>query len=228
MARIKTHYKRYADGGAVDLKVTEHEPPGDASAAFQAQIDALRQAETHAARAATQHNLTPRQQKFIDDHPEMLAEPDRLSRAILDAHMANRPIDSDEFHEHVANAFRIQHLETAAHNTASLHHPPGTLEHHREADATLDKLIADVNDTPKFFKPKPIPERDRAAMYSAPVSREGTTATRGSGYLSDNPGRITLTAEERSIAKAIGQSDIDYARGKIELARRKAEGHYDR
>jgi hypothetical protein len=191
----------------------------DPSAAFQGQIDALRRAEDHVAHAATQpqHGLTARQQAFIDANPEMLAEPQRLSRSILDAHMANHEIDSEAFHNHVANAFRIQHLEVAAHNKASLEHQPGTAEHHQAA-VNLDKFISDVNDDPpKFFKPKPMPEPEhqRGRFVSAPVSRGGTMALAGGGdYQSNNPSRVTLSAEEKSIAKALGQSEVSYAQGK--------------
>ena len=205
MARLKSHYKRYADGGGVELKVTE--PGDDASKAFQGQIDALRRAEGHAARAATQHNLTPRQQAFLDANPEMLAEPERLGRALLDAHKAGHEPDSDNFHKHVADAFRIQHLEVAAHNKASLHHPPGTPEYHQEASDTLDRLIDDVNDTPKFFKPKAKPERRPVGnehMATSLSKRDpviGDTASQR--YFRDssestNPTRITLTAQEKS------------------------------
>jgi hypothetical protein len=232
MARLKTHYKKYATGGAVDLKVPADEPSGDASAAFQKQIDALRRAE-HFAEVARQpqHGLTQRQQAFLDSNPEMLDEPERLGKAILSAHQQGFEPDSHEFHAAVAANWRNHHLEVAARNTADLHHPPGTPEHKQETDAVLDKLISDVNNKPEpeFYKPKPTPERSRSAMYSAPVSREGTMATRGSGdYDGSNPSKIKLSAEEKSICKAIGQSEVDYARGKIELARRKSEGHFDR
>jgi hypothetical protein len=241
MARIKTHYKRFADGGAVDLKVTEHEQPGDASAAFQAQIDALRRAE-HFAEVARQPQvgLTERQQKFLDQNPEMLDQPERLGAAILDAHMANHEIDSDAFHEHVAHAFRIQHLETAAHNKASaLGHQPGSAEHQRAASDHLDGFIADVNPEPEFYKPKPLPERRpigiehmaTALAKSDPVI--GDTASQryfqgGGDYDGSNPGRVKLSAQEKEICRALGQDEISYARGKLELQRKKAEGFYDR
>lgn len=197
MARLKTHYKKYADGGAVDLKVPE--PSDDASTAFQGQIDALRRAE-HFAEVARQpqHGLTPRQQAFLDQHPRMLDEPERLGAAILKAHQQNHEIDSDAFHNAVAENFRLHHLE------------------------------ADPQPEPEFYKPKPLPERRNGAIFSAPVSREGTTATRGGDYDSNNPGRVKLSAQEKEICRALGQSEVDYARGKIELARRKSEGHFDR
>ena len=239
MARLKTHYKRFAYGGAVDLKVTEQ--PDDASTAFQGQIDALRRAEAHVAQAATQpqHNLTPRQQAFLDANPEMLDQPERLSRALLDAHKAGHEPDSDAFHKHVEDVYRIQHLEVAAANAARHEgHQPGSAEHRAASDHHLDRLIDSVNDEPpKFFKPKPLPERRPIGIENMATSLAksdpviGDTASQRyfrDSSQSTNPTKITLSPQEKEIARTLGQSEVDYARGKVELLRRKADGVYGR
>ena len=69
-------------------------------------------------------------------------------------------------------------------------------------------------------------ERDQfhrsAAMVSAPVSREVPSS---SGSREDRgPTRITLSVAEREHARLSGTSELDYARGKLELERRKRDG----
>jgi hypothetical protein len=262
--KLKSHYRHFATGGSVDgldvapdlrVNVTEDNSAAtalhDLERAFeagdtQAQAEATARisrantlaAEQRVAAAARQpqHNLTPRQQAFLDSNPEMLDQPERLGKAILDAHMANHEIDSDAFHNHVAHAFRIQHLETAAHNKAALEHPPGSAEHHQVASDHLDKFISDVNDPePEFFKPKPKPESRPVGMQhlgSALARRDnlgGTIASRNGGdYSGTNPSRVTLSVAEKEMARALGQTELSYAQGKIELARRKSEGWYDK
>ena len=69
--------------------------------------------------------------------------------------------------------------------------------------------------------PAPMPEPRPAPRYSAPVSR----TTPGGGYT--RPGEVTLSPEERQIARASGISDLEYARNKVRLAQEKALGRYN-
>ena len=65
-------------------------------------------------------------------------------------------------------------------------------------------------------------QRTSAAMVSAPVSRQTTSRS--------NPkpsnGKITLTQEQKEYAKIAGVSEVDYAKGLIQLQEAKANGRY--
>jgi hypothetical protein len=246
----KRSVRRYADGGSVkpldvapdlDVKINSDDP----SAAFQRQIDALRKAEQHVAQAATQpqHNLTPRQQAFLDANPEMLDQPERLSRALLDAHKAGHEPDSDAFHSHVAHAFRIQHLETAAHNKAHYQgHQAGTPEYKQAVDHNLDDFIEQVNG-----KPAPRQARSRAGddvpsmndrmraghanMASALAMRDRATGdTIADRYWSgggERPtGRVRLSPEQVEAARISGVSLAEYAANVLRLREEKQNGNY--
>lgn len=65
-----------------------------------------------------------------------------------------------------------------------------------------------------------IREQQRGPLVSAPVSREPRSAINGRVMGS----RVTLTPEQREFCKLSGMSEIDYAKGLIELQRRKALG----
>ena len=58
----------------------------------------------------------------------------------------------------------------------------------------------------------------RASMVSAPVSREVP-----SSHYPERPGRITLSAEMKDMARRLGQSEAEYARGLIEMRERDKE-----
>jgi len=59
-----------------------------------------------------------------------------------------------------------------------------------------------------------------AAMVSAPVSREVPTSVREERIST----RVTLSVAEQAVARSMGISDVDYARGKLDLERRKRAG----
>ena len=231
--RIKTHYKKGLDVApnlAVNIddaaahaaadrgteQMLHHMEGGDSdpSAAFQSQIDALRQAEKYQREAASPQ-LSANQARFLAENPAFVESfannPNLLIPAFRSAHLAGHEPDSPEFHAHVKQAFEAGNAEMTPRGWAP-------------------------DRTPKFYEPKPMPEPDsgpdpdhkRGRIVSGPVSREGPAGTRASDYDGSSPSRVTLTAQEKSIARSIGQSEADYARGKIELARRKADGFYDR
>lgn len=55
---------------------------------------------------------------------------------------------------------------------------------------------------------------EKASHMSAPVSREATSSTSGRPT---SPTRVTLTPAEREIARSMGVSDVNYAKGKLQL-----------
>src|SRR5712664_762122 len=150
--RIKTHYKKGLDVApnlAVNIddaaahaaaergteEMLHHMEGGDSgpSAAFQHQIDALRQAEKYQQNAklqlryAEQHlnsaeqvqqnreaastQLTPNQARFLADNPTFIENPNLLSAAIHSAHHAGHIPDSPEFHAHVKQDFERRNAE---------------------------------------------------------------------------------------------------------------------
>ena len=57
----------------------------------------------------------------------------------------------------------------------------------------------------------------RAALVSAPVSREVPTSIR-----EDRSGRLTLSVEQREAARISGLTDVEYARNVLRLREEKA------
>jgi hypothetical protein len=72
--------------------------------------------------------------------------------------------------------------------------------------------------TPKVEPDLPEPS-ERSMSYSAPVSREVPT----SNYGERRSGRITLSVEQKSMAKTLGISEADYARGLVQMRERDTE-----
>ena len=58
-------------------------------------------------------------------------------------------------------------------------------------------------------------------MYGAPVSRDGTP---NGGSFDGGRSKVTITAEEAQMATLCGLTPQEYARGKLRLAREKAQG----
>ncbi len=69
---------------------------------------------------------------------------------------------------------------------------------------------------------QPAPQPRRASVPSAPPSRDVPSATTGRPQSS----RVELSPQEREIARLSGIDEITYAKGKLELERRKGMGHY--
>jgi hypothetical protein len=59
-------------------------------------------------------------------------------------------------------------------------------------------------------------------MYAAPVSRE-TYANGGRDAYGDRPGTIRLSVEQKDMARRLGQSEVEYARGLLEMRERDKE-----
>lgn len=101
------------------------------------------------------------------------------------------------------------------------------------------------NGTPRYYfamesllelpqaEPSPQPQQQQAsapsrpagaANVSAPPSRESPSMSTGRPVVSS---KVTLSAEEREVARASGLSDEQYARGKQRMLREKAAGMHD-
>jgi hypothetical protein len=115
---------------------------------------------------------------------------------------------------------------------AAEHHQRGTDDHRRLTKEIFDQHLAlqqatpaaSAEPSPAFFAPGPAPAPaapDRAAMYSAPVSRREAGSPR-----EQSPSSMKLSPAEVEIAKASGISDVEYARQKQKLAQAKASGEY--
>lgn len=71
-------------------------------------------------------------------------------------------------------------------------------------------------------EPAPPPAR-RTVVTAAPPTRDAPSPSGGGNKANQ---RVTLTEEERAIARGSGISDIEYAKQKIRLADLKKNGHY--
>ena len=214
-----------ADAGTEQMLHHVENEDTDASAAFQRQIDALRRAEAHAPvlppdqeykaavadlekayeagdlvaqnratnriskanvlmaqeqdRAAPAlHQLSERQQRFVLEHPHMLANANTqsiLHGAIIHAHQQGHEPDSEAFHQAVKDNYDKVYSHESPHIKSK---PPPDLE--------------------------PDPDIKRGRIVSAPVSREGPVGgTRASDYDGSSPSRITLSAQEKSMARSL-------------------------
>jgi hypothetical protein len=242
--RLKSPYrpKHYKDGGAVPLeaKVVDSEPMdktvasidvdhGDdtASSAFKGQIDALRKAEdTQRQRAA---DLTTEQKyahhvrevsEHIRSHPDMVKNPEVLAAAADE-------VGRDTSHGLAVHSMPFFDLVKANFEKRLAAQAP---EQNQEPDEPVrprrTRGGADDGESSEDDR-----ARARRLGYSASgyISRDpiGGTIALGTRY-GDSPGRVTLSAEEKDLCRRTGQSEKDYAMGKLQLREDKANGRYDR
>jgi hypothetical protein len=220
VTRIKTRYRKFATGGfvqpepsaapiapdmvmSIDTDAAPQSHSDDASVALQRQIDALRHSEQIQSQRVSEAQQVAQVQAFIAEHPAMLENPGLLKLAAHAVGNEGHGLEphSREFFERVKNNFekRIERFNAP------------------------DDLSPSTEPTPKFFEvPKP-KVRGNPSMYSAPVSRE----VPGSNYQS-SPSRITLTVEQKDMARRLGQTELEYGLGLLDLQRKKSEGFYDR
>jgi hypothetical protein len=81
---------------------------------------------------------------------------------------------------------------------------------------------ASARPAPAFFAPRPAPSQEppgAAAYVSAPVSRRDVGGPR-----TLTPSQVRLSPLEQEIARGLKISDVEYAQGKLRLAREKATG----
>jgi hypothetical protein len=213
MSRLKTHYrpKKFASGGAVEAEPPATPPPKvsisldvpvndvDPSAALQGQISALRNAE----------EIT-KVRGYIASHPDMMQNPNLLVLA--------------------ANEVEREGHDLPLHSEAFFHKVRENFEGRMRRLNEPDDLAPSTEPTPAFFEVREPKSPNRASMFSAPVSRSVPGSSPEAGEIASGRGstRVTLSAQEKEIARASGISELDYALGKLELQKRKAEGHYER
>jgi hypothetical protein len=215
MARVKTAYKpkAYRDGGAVSADDVQPAPPAavidverddtatdDASAAFQKQIEALKESERIHRERATRAHQEARVQQVLNENPEMRSNPALVAEAEREAFDAGHLAYSDVFHEDVKNRFKTK----LAAKTSPPPSPPLEYE----------------------IKSYDLPElRNNTAFVSAPVSRE-TQANGGYNSYGDRPGRVTLSREQKEAARIAGISEREYAEQVLRLREEKSQGHH--
>jgi hypothetical protein len=103
-------------------------------------------------------------------------------------------------------------ISVAANQAAQEGHTPNTDAHNYRTRQLIDQHLARAVEQPAPIRqPAPLPalppEPERAAIYSAPVSREVT----GNGYR-PSPSSMRLSIEQREAARLAGISEVEYAR----------------
>lgn len=205
---------------AIAKAANEAATADEAALALKRQIEALHQSEQlqrqHQAAQMAQNVPTTREGKlslwesqgasaaelkFLEANPELIDLPQLTARAAAEA--------SQQGHERGSEA----HMEA----TKKLFH-----EHLSQLQTQAAANPA-TQETPAFFRPAAIrkPAAPSPANYvSAPVSREVPSG----GYREPSLSQVKLSPEELEIARGLGLSDTQYARGKLRLEKEKARG----
>jgi hypothetical protein len=255
MVTKRKAYQRFAAGGAVkaldvapDLQVDIDNPAAhvaadhgteqmldhienedhDASAQFQKQIDALRNAEQvqrdHATMSREEKSQHWRENGIGGDDLQYLHElednPHVTVMAVADARKQGHAEDTQEFHQAVKSNFRklLPQLKESDH-VAELEDAYAAGDVGRQADITTRISKANV----RAAKEEDESDSGRGRIVSAPVSRGGNG---GGSYGADRPGRVTLSAEQKSAAAYSGISEAEYAKQLLRLRAEKAEGYH--
>lgn len=204
------------EDGAVNVAVAEAVQADEAALALQRQIDALQQSEQlqrqHRATMAqqrpshdqllhhwrTQHGMSEADERFLRGNPAMIDHAQLTAIAANEAAQQGHQRDSDT-HRQATKAIFDQHL--------------ARLQAQAPANSAPQPTAA-------FFQPPPPPApKDKAAMYSAPVSRGEV-----GGYREPSPSQVRLTLEQKEIARASGISETAYARNLLRMEREKRSG----
>jgi hypothetical protein len=209
--------------------VREHEKQiseaDEAAAALKRQIEALRESEAlnrHAAQQAARLQQQPpltregkldlwRQQGMPADQIEFLeANPELVDYSDLAAFAANEAAQAG--HERGSR----QHMEATK---------QAFDQHFARLQAQAQQTEQPAMQESKFFAPPPPkPLRTPTSQhYSAPVSREIPNGGPRPEFEQD-PRRVTLSVDERQIAKSAGITETEYARQKVRMMQAKARG----
>jgi hypothetical protein len=194
-----------------------------AAEALKRQVEALRQSEALLRQPAQPPRPMTREQKlaawkaqgmaqieleFLERNPDLIDAPNLAAYSANEAAQQGHARGTEEFLQATKQIFDKHQAE---------------LQARARSQAQTPSDHPDMKPTPDFFQPPPPkPPRPQYVPVSAPVSREPSGSR--SSELEMDPRRTTLTVEERQIARASNLSDVDYARGKLELQRRKAAG----
>jgi hypothetical protein len=146
--------------------------------------------------------LSESEERFLIANPELIDAPELTAFAANEAAQQGHARGSEEFMQATKENF-----------------------HRHLAQAQAQQTDPAMTPTPKFFEPPPPkPMRQQAVPVSAPVSRELPSAIPPSERYVEDPRRVTLSVDEKAIAKASGITETEYARQKIRLEREKREG----
>jgi len=209
-------------------------PPADDVGPLQQQIDALKQAqeaqETEAKRlAALAHasasipieqqidalpNLNNAERDWLRRNPHALhpANAHTLHLAFNQAMAAGHSRESAEYFAVLERALAPRFGETPAPSPQPV------------ADMPAAAAVADAMATAAAIEQRtpPAPAQRKGPPVAAPVSRESLSLA--SGQRQSDIGKVTLTSDERDMARRLKISDEAYARGKVELERRRRAG----
>jgi hypothetical protein len=250
-------YRKYHRGGAVPLTVeintpkaniasevvTDHMLPateahdftpkvehGDASVAFQGQIDALRKSEQmqrgHAGMNREEKSQYWRENGIGGDDLKYLHElednPHVTVMAVADARKLGHQEDTQQFHQAVKSNFRklLPQLKQSDH-VAELEDAYNRGD--EKAQAEITGRIAKAETARARLEDES--DRRRGRIVSAPVSRD-TMGTGGGNYGADRPGKVTMTPEMKMAAKISGISETEYAQQVLRLREEKLNGNY--
>jgi hypothetical protein len=229
--RLKSSYrpKHYKDGGAVPLeaKVVDSEPMdktvasidvdhGDdtASSAFKGQIDALRKAEdTQRQRAA---DLTTEQKyadhvrevtEHIKGHPDMIRHPQILAAAADEVGRGD--------HGLAVHSLPFFDLVKANFENRMRNEPPEQAPEPEEPVKPRRK--PEVDDEVESMN-----ERVRRGGGRVPSAWLERSVPDGRSY-NVRSGRVTLSIEQKDMARRLGQSEVEYAKGLLEMRKRDEE-----
>ena len=209
LSKIESAEERAQRGVSIDIDHSKD----DASEAFQKQIDALRKAE----KLQKDHLSTTQEHadqvkvigEYIKSHPDMLKHPQILAAAADEVGRGDHglAVHSAPFFDLVKANFENRLANTSHSDDLPAMATPSKRKRGGAAD------VDEEPSTPRRF-------------MSAPVSREwygDTMAERQSG---NRPGRVTLSIEQKDMARRLGMSVEDYGRGLLEM--RQADKEYDR
>jgi hypothetical protein len=206
------------DHEAINAAIARQTEADGAKNRLLEQLAALRQSEEiqrqhqavaaiHAARAIpqtreeklalwAQQGMTPDEAAFLQANPEMIDHHQVTAHAVAAVTQAGIDRETPQFFEAVRAEFdkRLHHAKAAGSAMAPAY----------------------------FAPPAPRPPSDRSEIYSAPVAREVPTAQGRPREIS--PNKITLSPDERLIAKQSGISEVEYAKHKLVMLSRKQRG----
>jgi hypothetical protein len=131
---------------------------------------------------------------FLEQNPELIDRPDVTSQAAAAALHAGLQRGTDEFN----NAVKLNF------------------------DTLLGRAEAQAQAGERFFQPRPVPATEPpgpAAFVSAPVSRR-----EAGGPRELSPRSVKLSPLEQEMARNVGISDAEYAKQKLVMMARKANG----
>jgi hypothetical protein len=219
--RLKSSYrpKPYRDGGAVPLSVEVDTP--------RAHIEADK---------ATAHMLPAMEagaQASIDiDHPDHPDHRDEASRAFKKQIDALRRSEEIQRQRNADLSTQREHADHVKLIQEHIKSHPDMLKHPQVLAAAADEVgrgdhglavhsLAFFDRVKANFEDRLHRQSMDEPAPSAPSRRaRDTMSERQSG---NRPGRITLSVEQKDMARRLGQSEVEYARGLIEMRERDKE-----